>query len=331
MSYDVDHVFQFLDFVQERHRIWERRQQAFIVQDGVNYWTKNPILASKKFTNVFRVLDPGSQFVFRLNSPPDKAGKYPLPGRDLLMRIFLYRYTNLPATWQHLEDIGLGFPLVEDLDQVREAWQEYRGQLIRRIERGNRTQHEHRLFSGAYVIMPDPGSPGDKLDKVIALTKRLFDPTSTDDIWYDWCAAGNQLERLNVLRANRGVGDFMAMQILTDWGYVGASEDLENEFVVCGPGSRKGAAYLAPELPAESVVEWARYAVHDADDCPTVEGRRPSLMDIQNCLCEYSKYVRYLDRAAASGGSERPIQTYRPAHPGPQPRPVLPQHWRRNR
>lgn len=329
MNYDVDHVLQFLHFVQERHRIWERRQAGLLVQDGINFWTKDPVLASKKFTNVFRVLDPGSQFVFRLASP--SAGLRPLAGRDLLMRLFLYRYTNLPATWLHLLDVGLGFPLVEDLDSVRGVWQEYRGKLLKRIERGNRTQHEHRLFSGAYVIMPDPGSPGDKLDKVIALTKRLFDPCSPDDIWYDWHAAESQLERLDILRAHRGVGDFMAMQILTDWGYVGDTEDRENEFVVCGPGSRKGARYLAPKLPADSVVEWAQAAIHDADWCPTIEGRRPSLMDVQNCLCEYSKYVRYLGRAAASGGSERPIQTYRPAHPGPQPRPVLPQHWRRNR
>ena len=53
---------------------------------------------------------------------------------------------------------------------------------------------------------------------------------------------------------------------------------------------------------------------------PSNNERPPSLMDVQNTFCEFSKYMRYL-----RGEPER--RTFRPAHPGPQPTSVLPEHW----
>ena len=43
-------------------------------------------------------------------------------------------------------------------------------------------------------------------------------------------------------------------------------------------------------------------------------------MDVQNTLCEFSKYVRFQSKPI-------PTKQYVPAHPGPQPPPVLPKHW----
>jgi hypothetical protein len=72
---------------------------------------------------------------------------------------------------------------------------------------------------------------------------------------------------------------------------------------------------------------WAVDAVRSSEGCPTIPldhpgdpVRVPSWMDVQNTLCEFSKWVRF---------SEKPLpgKPYRPAHPGPQPAPLLPQHW----
>ena len=65
--------------------------------------------------------------------------------------------------------------------------------------------------------------------------------------------------------------------------------------------------------------------VRASDECPVLEPhdgvlRKPSLMDVQNCLCEFSKYVRFLEKP-------KPANPYVPAHPGPQPAPLLPGHW----
>jgi hypothetical protein len=47
--------------VVERHKIYLARQN-----NEPQPWTTDPVLRNRKFTNMFRVLDPGSQFVFDL-------------------------------------------------------------------------------------------------------------------------------------------------------------------------------------------------------------------------------------------------------------------------
>lgn len=302
----------FLGFVFERHRVWEARQ---IGEPGP--WTSDPILRGRKFTNVYRVLDHGSQFLLKelVHGQP----------RDVLMRCFLYRHTNLPEPWQYAELILGTYPTVNRLDDLLETWKYYRG----RSTPNGGSRKGRSLFSGAYMVFPQSQVPGtDKIESVIDLTKRLFTPGSPDDIVPDFMSASSQAERFGVLRRNKGVADFMSMQILTDWGYsphASGGHLLEDEFVVPGPGAIKGARYLDPERAPRATLEWAVSAIREDLRCPyllTPSGRdrAPSYMDAQNCLCEFSKYIRWLQRPA-------PERAYEPAHPGRQPYPMLPEHW----
>jgi hypothetical protein len=108
------------------------------------------------------------------------------------------------------------------------------------------------------------------------------------------------------------------MQTLTDWGYSEHGADRENEFVVAGPGAVKGAAVLDPTATPLDVIKRMHVELQLERDVPQLYGRVPSYMDVQNTLCELSKYVRFTDRGKA----------YVPAHPGVQPEPTLPSHWR---
>lgn len=298
LTVNIDMAMTFLDFVAERHRIWEERQAGLPTP-----WTEDPILKANKFTNVYRVLDPGSQFIFELAQPDDDP-------RDVLTRLFLYRYTNRPAAWRaYAKHLGCGYPGLADLGELQEFWNSYR------IKSG------YNVFGSAYVIPPQQGYR-DKMHSVIALTERVIRTS-----FNDFMAASSQLERLDVLRGHNGVGDFMAMQILTDWGYTAqCGEDREHEFVIAGPGSKRGSAHIRPENKPLDTISWARRLVLQEPACPQLMVtpgviRPPSLMDIQNCLCEFSKYVRFMGRPAT------PSKTYRPAHPGTQPAPTLPAHW----
>jgi hypothetical protein len=312
-------VDDFLRFVAERHRVWERRQAG-----AAQPWTDDPILASRKFTNVFRVLDPGTQYVLTDLFEPE------LDERDRLLRAFLYRHTGRIESWQHLELI-CGLPTHRNLEAVREAWHVYRGG----VTLGGRGSGHHgfapkkdtvrsferSLFTSAYLVFPQSATPGtDKLDSILDLTERVFTPGSPDDIMPDWERARTQAQRYKILRRNKGVGDFMSMQVLADWTYT-QDRDLEDEFLQPGPGSVKGAAQLFPGEPTMTVVRRVVDAVRNLPDVPRVGYRVPSLMDIgSNLLCEWSKYARFREKPV-------PASKYKPAHPGVQPAPVLPSYY----
>lgn len=312
---DPDRLAEFLEFTAERHRIWEKRQRGLPAP-----WTTHPALACRKFTNVYRVLDYGSQWLF--SSLIDSL----LSERHQLMLLFLYRHTGRTEVWDAYTLID-GGPTI-DLERMRKFFKEYRGTTTTTI-RGKEARNaagavknvfERSVFTSAYLVFPQSTEPGtDKLDSIFDLTHRLFDPGSPDDIVPDFVRARSQAERFKVLRRNKGVADFMSQQVLTDWGYTPhCGEFREDDFLVPGPGSRKGAAALAPGARAEDVAQWAWETVRSQPDCPVLEGRKPSLMDVgSNLLCEFSKLVRYTPKG----------EPYKPAHPGPQPPPELPGWW----
>lgn len=277
----LDAQMDFLDFVAARHEAWTGRQLGL-----PQPWTSDPIVQTRKFTNVFRVLDYGSQFVLTDLIEPG------LPPADLLMRLFLYRHTGRVEVWRYLQAEMGGYPLLEDLETVREVFKEYRGDAGR------------SLFTNAYLVYPQSAVPGtDKLDSIVDLTKRLF---LEDNAWVGWFLnpLTDQEHRFGYLRQHKGVADFMSMQILTDWGY--STEFREDEFVKAGPGAIKGATALG--MRASEAIPWAVKSLRSMENPPLLDGRLPSYMDAQNCLCEFSKYVRYQERPT-------PVAPYTPAHP----------------
>jgi hypothetical protein len=297
---NVDMVLTYLDFVVDRHRVWELRQAG-----QPQHWSNDPILRRNKFTNVYRVLDYGSQFLLTelLNEPG-------IGPEDALGRSFLYRMSNEPKTWQHTKaEWGL-YPRAHNFTpDLGKLWADYR-------DAGN------RVFSGAYTIMPLPGVGGfDKAREVVRMAATSFHPDSPTNVIEAFRYAPTMAERFKVLRGIPNVGDFIAMQVLTDFGYspFGADQD-ENAFVVAGPGARKGAKELFPDKKVAWVIQWCREQVLQLPDCPMLQGRPPSLMDIQNTLCEFSKYARFLR-------APEPARMFKPLHPGKPVTPVLPGHW----
>ena len=296
-----DMALTYFDFVQERHQIWAARQ-AGLAQP----WTDDLVLSSRKFTCVFRVLDVGSQFLVRELLLRDEPSY-----EDTLMRCFLYRFTNRPEPWEYFDLIHGRYPVREDLDGLLlENWNDYRGNAA-------------PIFGSAYNLYCGSENPGvDKMEWFLENTRKHFSPSNPGVVGAFRDAS--QQERFDLLCQIPRVGPFLAMQILTDFGYSPwAGEDLENEFIVAGPGAVKGAKIVTPEWDAVKTIRWAQeqvYALPVSVVTPCGSLRPPSLMDIQNCFCEFDKYVRW----SSKPNSGNP---YRPAHPGPQPTPTYPRHW----
>lgn len=306
----------YLDFVRNRHSVWNARQAGLPAP-----WTSDPIVATRKFTNVYRVLDHGSQFLFDGMLEGDPT--------DVLMRCFLYRHTGRTEAWEFAEVMLGRWPVLDDLADggLLRLFKEYRGATSTKVVKTrwagvptDRLVAKRQVFTNAYLVFPQTHDKGsDKLESILSLTERVF--VDSGDFARDFLAMeGDPAARFALLRGQRGVGDFMAMQILTDWGYSshGADHD-ENAFVVAGPGSRRGAQAVFPHQRPETTIAWGRETL-DMLGYSLPIGRAPSLMDVQNTLCEFSKYVRYL-------GKPTPAKPYEPAHPGPQPTPVYPLHW----
>lgn len=287
------------EFVQARHEAWISRQLGLPAP-----WTQNDIVNERKFTNVFRILDPGTQFVLSdLYSDPD------LEPVTAAYRAFLYRHTGRIETWQAAEEFLGHKPRPGDEDEILAIWDHWRNVL------------ERPFFTNAYLVFPQSQTPGtDKVHSIVALASSL----AVSGTFQSFVDARNPQERFAVLRAVKGVGDFMAMQVTTDYGYSPfETHDQENTYVVAGPGAVKGSRALVPEGPRAHIMEWAWERLHSLSlqlPLPGGRVRYPSLMDAQNTLCEFSKYVRF---------SQQPLtgRPYIPAHPGRQPQPLIPAHW----
>ena len=280
-------MLRYTAFVLARHAAWANRRTG-----APRPWSDDPVVNSRKFTNVFRLLDPGTQYVFRLFEDGP---------RDALARLLLYRQTNHPDVWETIGALE-GLPAAGDLRDPR--WYA----VLNTLKDGGAP-----VFNPAYLIYPGHVKGANKVGVILERTASFMEERAGDFL------RQTTLEgQVNVLRSHPGVDDFIAMQVATDFNYGPWSPDRENDFILCGPGARKGAAYLSPLKP-EEVVRVLRRQWLQRDDAPTLPTGRPlSLMDVQNTLCEFSKYQRYLGKV--------PGAAYEPAHPGAAPEPILP-HW----
>jgi hypothetical protein len=292
-----DAAMSFFNFVEERHAVWVHRQTG-----DPQPWTNDPIIGTKKFTNVFRVLDHGSQFLLNVL-------KKTLTKEDALFQSWLYRYTNLPDGWIRFAEHQGDWPAIDYLDEgyLEQVWTDH-------IRNGG------QLFSGAYMInggsSKRPGVP--KHLALLELTEKEFLPMIPGFFEQE-----SLKDRVAYLSKIPFCSSFMAQQICTDFGYWDPTFH-ENDYVALGPGALKGCREIDPETKPEATFAWFFEQVLSSDWCPSVQVdadtiRFLSKMDVQNCFCEFSKYARY-DRKPSSSPT-----LFSPTHPTLEP--VYPKHW----
>lgn len=290
---------EYVAYVRERHHVWERRSLGLPAP-----WSASPVLQAARFTNNFRVLDTGSQYVLRMVQDAETP-------EDVVLRAFLYRLTNLPDAWEDYHHREGRWPLLKDVRTglLSEFLEAYTGPM----------------FSSAYMISPGIANKGltrpQWLSKTVQgafgqdgaymLNPVVFSPTAVVGARVDYLA---QVPR---------VAGFLALQIATDIGYSDLLASDEDEFVVVGPGSKRGLAALGlPTTPSairELHAEVRSTVFLDVHGTP----RPLSLMDVQNTLCEFGKYHALL-------GGRAPRRRFTPATEVPAwapLEPAYPNHW----
>lgn len=292
--------------------MYERR-----LVDPVGPWTEDTVLAAHRFTNVFRVSDRVSQ---RLVADVQYG-----PGRsqaidEVFYRTIVFKTWNREDVWDELENT---------LGPV--SWQATPPSEIVRVLDGMHARGR-RVYSAAYIMPAPPFGHVRKhanhcalIDSMMqdGLPARLSRTEGLGDVYAS-------------LLAYPGIGRFLAFQYAIDLNYSSMLDHDEAEFVVAGPGAIDGISKCFSNVDGMSPEETIMW-MHARQDQEFERlgiafgglfGRRPQPIDLQNCLCEISKYARVVHpEHAGSAGRTRIKQGYAAEGRAALPRPFLPPRW----
>lgn len=252
-------VKDLFEFIREREGVRIRRARG---DDPP--WTIDPILQNYHFCNVQRRDDRGTKERFRVIHAA-KVDYDDLPWAYALSNLFNYA------------------PSLEIALEGRPRW-DWVNELEERIKCGE------KVFHTAYVV----STCGASMSKVeycarlaAAVRGRHIADTSCQEAYDD-------------LRRIKGMGSFLAGQVIADLKYdrylVGTKVPDFHHFSVMGPGSKKGLDFIYGGGTTHSNYQQRIREVYEV--CMQYGGwiGNITMQDFQNCLCEFSKYIRYRDK-----------------------------------
>lgn len=327
-----ENVYHFKKFVIDRYKIHTRKDIKRLPAP----WTKNPVLQEFKFTNVRREHDKQTQYLIDNIVRNDK-----LTLEDKIVNCFMFRAWN---NWDTLKDFGFPYPseILYDpglKEEVRPIYKELSSNNLKRLWWSNafnqggfkmvwgypdgtaRSLYERegaaRHHEPDIPLRPFHIGPYLKKHKIV---KRIL-------------ACEDQKEVFDVIKTVPGYADFMAYQVFVDLTYIKEFPFSENEFVVAGPGCKKGIDLIFEDKGGMDYSEcmfWLRDAINSSrnslfhsseleefdDGFPLYDpiklfwdlpkyDREMNVMSIENCMCELSKYVK------AVNGTGRPRNKYK--------------------
>lgn len=269
-------------WIAERELIRQRKE----VQDLLP-WSDDPVFQRTYFCNVRREADKVTKWIRDFYSPfvNDPSFEY---------NIILSRFINWPATLNYIgyrsshDPEGLQSDILAAGDQQGKIW------------------------GGAYIITTH-GIPMCKVaylvDHVLEGVDKAY-PATVEGTRKGSCAqAAHALQRVE------GIGSFLSGQIVADLkntkGHPLQSAVDWRTFVTPGPGSLKGASWFHYGEPGR--VTMSNFQRHFSEIREYVNTHSPIAreicnQDLQNCLCEYDKYMRV---KSGTGKSKRNYNGYR--------------------
>ena len=304
-------VKHFYDFVTERYKIHIRKD--FLKQKAP--WTNNPILLQYKFCNIRREHDRQSQYLIKnISTNPC------LSIEDKIVNSFYFRAWN---NWDTMKDLGGPWP-------AKSLYSSQMKEQVRPIYQKLATEDpDRKWWSSAYNQGGTKqawrySNPREKINKEDDIPLRVFHIGP-------WLKKHNTVEKLlnasdqkvafEAIREIQGFADFLAYQIFVDLTYIEDFPFSENEFVVAGPGCRNGLNKLFDDYDGLTLEEALFWLADNIDeifnkihppfwagrlfvDLPQ-EDRFFSVMCLENCMCEFCKYIRTVE------GNGRPRVKYK--------------------
>lgn len=279
---------------------WEREVIRIAREAGLprEEWTTDPVLQKYKFTNIRRRDDRVSRWVIEQVINPQVAAR----DRDLWFTLLVTRLINWPPALTELILAGV-LPC---------APEEFDARLFVEVLE-DRKARGLKVYSGAYMLYPTMRDPGGRKSEAVA-RHIIGDVVERADNIRFALRGGEGVEHsvervVNALSACFGISTFMAGQVAADLTYSGLKFSDLYSYAPRGPGSQRGLNYLLNRAPHAL---WTQEAFNATLKTINQHIRRDlriidlTLHDVQNVMCEYSKYAR------AVLGEGKPKTVYRP-------------------
>jgi hypothetical protein len=261
-------------FAAERQLIYMRR-----VAGLSGPWTTDEVIRRYRFTNAYRASDRTSQYLIHMTYAQPQ-----LKPATSLLRTLLFKFFNKIETWESIIS-RCGEPSAETFD-------------FRACERAlfDLRQQQIPIYSAAYIMPTFGKSGGIKHVQHLHLLQKMLKDELPEKL-----AASDSLERAyHLLVAYPSIGPFLGFQYAIDLNYTPLINHSESDFVVAGPGALDGLSKIFDSLndysPADAIRLLTDRQEKEFDRLnltfPTLWGRRLQPIDVQNLLCEVSKYTR---------------------------------------
>ena len=286
-----DDLFTFI--VERQNIFWER------FHNEQPPYTDNKILKEYKFTNVYRASDRVSQYLL-WNVINNKNKRIKRTQEDIFLRIILFKLFNKIETWEFLEymfgDININNFNIDIYTEALDIM----------------LADKQKIYSSAYIMPSGTSTFGSAYKHVnnLKLLQKMLDDT-LPNIIVDTSSLAQVFWRLNDMPT---IGPFLAFQYAIDLNYSNLIDYNENDFIIAGPGCVDGIIkcfdnFYKTDYTFEDIIlivkDLLEIELHQRNlEFKTLFGRMPTLIDIQNCFCEISKYAR-ISHPDIQGKTER--------------------------
>lgn len=317
---NMNNVKHLMKFVHDRYEVHLNKD----IYGEDKPWTDNPVLQQFRFTNVRREHDRQTRYLI-----DHIAHRVDLTLEDKIVNVFMFRAWN---NWDTMRDFGGPWKADKvyspELKEIVRTWYEEFNKLDpKRMWWSNAYNQGGTKHAWSFPYNTPRGS-GYKEEKDIPLRPFHIGPWLKQQRIVDKLLnSKDQQEAFEIIKSVRGFADFLAYQVFVDLTYIPEFLYSENEFVIAGPGCKKGLDYIfsdRADMTYEECIFWLRdnwtklservYTLTDGEiDCNPKRDftdldsrdRVMNVMSIENCMCELSKYIRTVE------GTGRPRNKYK--------------------
>lgn len=266
-------TFDLVYWITERYTVKDRRERGM-----PRPWSADPIFQTVRFCNVHREDDKVTKWMRENWSGPRSPAWWFVLGR---MLNYIPTLDDI-VTYGVDTSCGRSEDALPTIDGLRDG-------LKAKRDAGD------KIFTSAYTI----STCGKKMDKIDYVMDVCQEVKSRGDINF-YVDADTCLGMWNALRNTDGLGSFLAAQVVADMkntkGHPLAQAEDFWTFSAPGPGSLRGLSWYFFGEPEGVTAGGYANALKEcrAEVDPLIPGYIPRIsdQDFQNCLCEFSKYMK---------------------------------------